>query len=194
MPTDAQLLQTIRTGKGDTSIYTGDDYIFLKSMMGGIEPADSYYQVYKNAPADILAKGAIGTNNIVSAKAVMNSWTIKLSRNPDADEKMYFGFEEKIIEAFDKKYEKGKYGDLQFHLFTLQGLIEAVIMDINHDFTLVTSAILLVCIYTFLMLGSFSPTHCRCVVTIVGLLCILLAYLSGFGLLYLLGGETTGVH
>lgn len=81
-------------------------------MMGGIEPADSYYQVYKKAPADILAKGAIGSNNIVSAKAVINSWTIKLSRNPDADEKMYFGFEEKIIEAFDKKYEKGKYGDL----------------------------------------------------------------------------------
>lgn len=36
--------------------------------------------------------------------------------------------------------------------------------------------------------------HCRCLVALIGILTILLAYTSGFGLLYLLGGETTGVH
>ena len=73
-------------------------------------------------------------------------------------------------------------------MFTIQGLVEAVILDINHDFTLIIAAILLVVIYTFLFLGSFSPMHCRCVVALVGILSILLAYTAGFGLLYLLGG------
>ena len=44
------------------------------------------------------------------------------------------------------------------------------------------------------MLGNFSPLHCRCVVALTGLLCVTLAYTSGFGLMYFLGGQTTGVH
>ena len=36
--------------------------------------------------------------------------------------------------------------------------------------------------------------HCRLVVSLMGLLSVGLAYASGFGLCYLLGGETAGVH
>jgi hypothetical protein len=183
-------LTTVRTGKGDSEIYTGDDYIFLKAMFGGIKPSDSFSQVLK------LGSGsaAVGSNNIDSAQAVINVWTIKLSRNPDIDEKAYFGWESKLLEAYEKKFGNQSDDSIKLHLFTIQGLFEAVVMDINHDFSLIFAAILLVCFYTFLFLGSFSPTHCRAVVAITGLFCIMLAYLSGFGLLYLLGAETTGVH
>ena len=36
--------------------------------------------------------------------------------------------------------------------------------------------------------------HCRLVVSLMGLLSVGLAYASGFGLVYLCGGETAGVH
>ena len=82
----------------------------------------------------------------------------------------------------------------KIHLFTTWTLFEAFTMDIQHDFALIGSAILLVCVYTFLFLGSFSPIHCRAVTAIAGLVSILLAYCAGFGLMYIMGGETTGVH
>ena len=55
-------------------------------------------------------------------------------------------------------------------------------------------AILFVGIYTFCALGNFSPIHCRCVVTLVGLLCIILSYTTGFGFMFLCGAKETGVH
>ncbi len=73
-------------------------------------------------------------------------------------------------------------------------MLEAIIQDINYDFTLVSSSIILVCIYTFLMLGTFSTIHCRVVVAFTGIVCILLAYASGFGFMYICGGKSTGVH
>ena len=105
-------------------------------MMGGIEaaPGEEYYQVTKGSPPAIAANGPIGTNNIVSAKAAMNSWVIKQSRVPEMEETAYFGFEEKIQEAYKKKFGDGKgLGkdiNLELHLFTFRGLIEAVVIDI----------------------------------------------------------------
>lgn len=39
-----------------------------------------------------------------------------------------------------------------------------------------------------LFLGNFSPVHCRCIVPAVGLFTVGLAYASGFGICYYLGG------
>jgi hypothetical protein len=55
-------------------------------------------------------------------------------------------------------------------------------------------AIVMVCIYTFFMLGTFSTIHCRVLVALCGIICIVLAYTSGFGLMYLCGARSTGVH
>ena len=79
-------------------------------------------------------------------------------------------------------------------MFTIQGFSASVVDDINHDFSLIFGAIILVAVYTILFLGSFSPIHCRCVVALTGLFTIVLAYTSGFGVMYLLGSESTGVH
>ena len=54
-------------------------------------------------------------------------------------------------------------------------------------------AILAVGIYTFLALGNCSPIHCRCCVALTGLICIILAYTCGFGLMFIFGARTTGV-
>lgn len=80
------------------------------------------------------------------------------------------------------------------YIFTIQGLVEAFVEDINNDFALIFSAIIVVVIYTVINLGSFSPMFCRCLVSCMGIFCILLSYTAGFGLLYYLGSETTGVH
>ena len=52
----------------------------------------------------------------------------------------------------------------------------------------------MVAIYTILVLGTFSAIHCRCVVSLMGLFCVLLAYTAGFGLMFLCGGLKAGVH
>jgi len=81
-----------------------------------------------------------------------------------------------------------------FYIFTIQGLTASISDDINDDFKLIGSAIVLVAVYAILFLGSFSPVHCRLIVALTGLGTILLAYTSGFGIMYLFGGESTGVH
>ena len=202
MPSDSALVTAVRTGKGDPAIYGSTDFVYLPSLFGGIAPKepyteeneDGFFQVTKGSPAEIQAKGPIGTNNLSKAVAVQNIFSIKQSRNPDVEDDVYSGFEEKLLKAFEDKFGTDPYKGTKLHLFTIQALSDAVGKDIEHDFSLITAAIVLVCIYTFLFLGSFSPTHCRAVVAITGLVCILLAYLSGFGLLYLCGGRTTGVH
>lgn len=100
---DAALLKKVRTGKGDADLYSNKfDYIRLKALFGGIEQEADFYQVSKDSTPEIAAKGPIGTNNIVGARAVNNFWNIKQSRNPDIEDKTYFGFEEKIHDAYEK--------------------------------------------------------------------------------------------
>lgn len=53
---------------------------------------------------------------------------------------------------------------------------------------------MLVSFYTIFVLGTCSGMHCRLVVALMGLLSVGLAYASGFGLAFLLGGEEAGVH
>ena len=55
-------------------------------------------------------------------------------------------------------------------------------------------AIILVGLYAFLFLGSFSPIHCRCICALAALVCVGFAYISGFGFMFMCGMKTTGVH
>lgn len=66
--------------------------------------------------------------------------------------------------------------------------------DIQADLAMIQIAIVLVSLYTILVLGTFSAIHCRCVVSLMGLVCVGISYASGFGLTFFLGGETAGVH
>ena len=55
-------------------------------------------------------------------------------------------------------------------------------------------AILAVGVYTIFALGNCSPMHCRCIVALVGLLSIILAYTCGFGFMFICGAQTDDVH
>ena len=100
-----------------------------------------------------------------------------------------FKKEDLLEKAFREKFGNGAdNAGNKIYLFSIRGLFEAMIEDINHDFNLIFAGIFLVFTYTFLFLGSFSPIHCRCVVALAGIISIGLAYTAGFGLMYLLGG------
>ena len=83
---------------------------------------------------------------------------------------------------------------VRFEMFSIAGLRAAFSEDVRADLALIQLAIMLVAVYTILMLGTFSGIHCRLVVSLMGLVCVGLAYASGSGLLFYLGGETAGVH
>jgi len=120
------------------------------------------------------------------AKVMSYSYILKLSRQPDIDEGFYSGWEENLQKEFGAWAENTQ--GATFYMFTLQGFSASVTDDIDNDFNLIFSAIILVAIYTILFLGSFSPIHCRCIVALAGLLTVGIAYTSGFGLMYILGG------
>ena len=83
---------------------------------------------------------------------------------------------------------------MKFSLFTTRGLRLAFSEDIQNDLKLIQIAIILVAVYTIIVLGTFSAIHCRLVVSLIGLVCVGISYASGFGLIFLLGGQTAGVH
>ena len=189
---DNKILFSVNSG------LSAGEYIQVSSVFGGVTPTEGYYQVDKTSDAATKAKGSIGSNNLKSALASQNSWTIKQARG-DAlgiDEKAYFSWENNLLKAFSEKWDKtgDKDDQIILHLYTIQGLFEAFVEDITYDFNLVGAAIFLVVVYTFFFLGAFSPIHCRTGVACVGIFSILLAYGAGFGFMYLVGGMSTGVH
>ena len=129
---------------------------------------------------------------IVSAKAASYGYLIKNARNPDTAESFYVVWEENLIEEFYKFADKTKH--VRFELLTTAGILKAFSDDIQADLALISIAIVLVAIYTILVLGTFSAMHCRLVVSIAGLVCVGIAYASGFGIVFYCGGETAGVH
>ena len=121
------------------------------------------------------------------------TWIIAQSRlGDDVNENMYAGFEDNLIKNFEKWQETTVH--TKAYLFTLEGLIQAFTEDIDNDLQLIGMAILLIGLYAFLFLGSFSPIHCRCLCALAALVCVLFAYTSGFGFMYMCGMKTTGVH
>ena len=155
----------------------------MSSFSGETTPA----KVKQNLPAFSPIPGKpVGSNDITAAKAVVYTYIVSLSRNDDLDDGFYFGWEENLLKEF-KRWEAGNEA-ATFYIFTIAGLRDSFIEDITYDFSLVSAAILLVCVYTTLFLGNISPTHCRCVVALVGLLSVGLCYASGFGFMYYCGG------
>lgn len=80
------------------------------------------------------------------------------------------------------------------HVFSVQGLFDAISEDVNYDLNLIILAIILVGLYTFFTLGNCSPMYCRCLGALCGLVCIIFAYTTGFGFMFIVGGKTDGVH
>ena len=54
------------------------------------------------------------------------------------------------------------------------------------DLELIEMAMTLVAVYVILFLGSCSPIHCRVVIAVVGLACVVIAYMTGFAICFML--------
>lgn len=143
-------------------------------------------------PAEVNQDFRTGVNDLTSAKAASFRYTIKNSRNDDLDKDFYELWEKTLSGEIAKLNKSNK--SIEIALFTSQLLNAAFSDDIRSDLALIQIAIMLVAVYTILVLGAFSPIHCRLVTALMGLLCVGLSYASGFGLCFLLGGETAGVH
>jgi hypothetical protein len=184
------------TGKGDAAIYPPDGKLFI-NVDGMISNKDGYVEPkdwYQFTDTDDIS--TLGQNNVTFARAVTVTYIFQMNRNKDVDEDFYFGWEDNLMRNLEEHVKNPdlKSENTNIYLFTMQGFVESVREDINYDFNLIFVAIILVALYTFLFLGSFTPMHCRCLVTLAGLICVGLAYLSGFGMMYALGGKSTGVH
>ena len=66
--------------------------------------------------------------------------------------------------------------------------------NIDPDKNLAVYAFLMIVVYLVLVLGSFSPIHCKFSVAIVGIICIALSVGSGFGLGIATGYVQTEAH
>ena len=65
---------------------------------------------------------------------------------------------------------------------------------IGADLGLLGSAILLIYTYSFLVLGSCSPTHMRVISALVGISCVGLSIVAGYGISFLLGYKFSRMH
>lgn len=177
--TDAEVLRRVNSGRNSA---LGAETFFLKTFLAATDP-EEFDQSFQT--------GAV-TPQVTKAKAASYGYFIKNGRNPDVDESMYAVMEEKIFDELSALNDENEH--VRFELFTTAGLRAAFSEDIRADLILINIAILLVAFYTIFMLGTCSGMHCRLVVTLMGLVCVGLAYASGFGLVYLMGGQTAGVH
>ena len=65
---------------------------------------------------------------------------------------------------------------------------------INEDLKLVIYGVLLSISYALLVLGAFSPIHCRLTLTLAGLVSIAVALFTGSGLAFMLGWKEDVMH
>ena len=83
---------------------------------------------------------------------------------------------------------------ISIEILTLKAFLVDILGDFNADLVLIQIAIMMVGFYTALNIGSCSPIHCRCCVTIWGLLCVGICYFAGFSISFALGFKQSGVH
>ena len=74
-----------------------------------------------------------------------------------------------------------------FYLYTSKGYFDSWSQDVQNDLYSVIIASVLVGVYVICFLGSFSPLHCRLMVSLAGAASVLLSFFSGHGFLSLCG-------
>ena len=82
-----------------------------------------------------------------------------------------------VVKPFD-----GKIWEIEF------------LKEIGTDTGLLGSALLLIYIYSFFVLGSCSPIHMRVLSAIIGLSCVGLSIATGYGFAFILGFKFSDMH
>ena len=66
--------------------------------------------------------------------------------------------------------------------------------SLGADVGLLSTALLMIYTYSFFVLGSCSPVHMRVVSAMLGLCCVGLSIVAGYGLAFLLGFKFSRMH
>ena len=61
------------------------------------------------------------------------------------------------------------------------------------DIRIVIGAVLVICVYLTLNLGSCSPLHCRIVLAVCGIICVLVAVASGYSICFVNGWKLSEI-
>lgn len=177
---DNDLLEKIQSGKGDQDIYTNFVNLYPNLFF------------FDTVPKEIDQNVQTGKNNIEFARATQWAYFIDEGRNQNYTDSMYLVWEKFAEEAAIEFNKESKH--IRIQLLTANGIREAFLVGVKDDLVLIQIATFLVGGYTILFLGSCSPIHCRALSSLVGLLCIGISYFSGFGIMFIFGGEVAGVH
>lgn len=108
-------------------------------------------------------------------------------------EKVFPVFDEKI-ETLSLKFNQRENKTISVHHVTVSGLQKALDEDVQNDLELISIAVSLIGFYCILFLGSCSPMHCRVVIASMGLICIAIAYVTGFAVCFMFDKKTAGIH
>ena len=135
-----------------------------------------------------------GVSNIERAKITKWSQEIHVTRTTGLFGKVYWydTYENNLLEAVKEFSANSKHVD--FLLMTNSGVFQAFISDLGGDLVFIQISIVLIVSYSMLFLGSCSPIHCRLTLALVGIVCIFLSYLAGFGLCFINDLEVTNIH
>lgn len=71
---------------------------------------------------------------------------------------------------------------------------EGIVDGIMEDAPYMALSVILIFSYLIIFIGSCSPIHMRLVVSLVGILCIILAYVTGLAIGFYTGGKASAAH
>ena len=96
-----------------------------------------------------------------------------------------------LVSSFNSKQSK-----VEIYVLTDLTLDEFINNSVilEDDYKLLAQVAVVAALYLVFFLGSCSPIHCRCLLALTGILCIGIAYLSGFAICFFFGHELTRLH
>ena len=127
-----------------------------------------------------------GRNNLYAAKAARFIYNIDHQNLSDGfDIKWIVDFEETIQIEVGKWTENSKYINAQ--VFTWDTWERALAADTLADIGFLLTAIVLVSVYSYTVLGAFNPILFRSLTAAIGMTCVLISIVSGYAFAFLIG-------
>ena len=101
-------------------------------------------------------------------------------------------YEDKIQDAVQEFNKNAKFGE--YYMMSNSGIFQAFSSDLAGDLVFVLFSFALIFVYSVSFLGSCSPVHCRLTLALWGIFCIIMSYLTGFGICFMYEYEVTNIH
>ena len=155
--------------------------IWLEVIFGGTVP--------KKPKQDYV----FGDNDLVSAKAFRYETRIRRLRYKDGyTDDWRFEYQEWLMHRIIEWGENSQFFNIRVFSFKIWEL--AFISDVIGDAVKMITAIMLILTYSFIVLGNCSPVNMRGVAALVGVSCVGLSIISGYGIAAIFGYQISRLH